>query len=153
MPTIKRDLPRIPHGLDHANQILDRGTQTEENIDDPLDGVLCLGGALPGDISVFADGAELIDVVVEEELEDVGYGEDVLVGAHAAAEGFRFERDEFPGGGPAGVDGCDVGLFDEVRPGGADVGHVADVGLVEEEEGEGVVAGLVGVAVEELGWG
>jgi hypothetical protein len=44
-----------------------------------------------------------------------------------------------------------VGLLDEELPCVSNGGEVAEVGLVEEEEADIVVAGLVCVIVEELG--
>jgi hypothetical protein len=86
-------LSRVPHSLEHTNKILVGGVELNEDVHRPSHGVGCIGiDSAPGACAVF------VDVVLQEELEDVGHGEDVLVRADAAAEGFGGDGDGFPRG-------------------------------------------------------
>lgn len=59
----------------------------------------------------------VVEVVLEEDLQEDGDGEDGFVEGDAPADGFDCVGDEFPGGLVVVYDGFAVLLLDEVGPG------------------------------------
>ena len=131
----------VEHALEDGVDRVVRDGEVGEGIDDPGAG---RGGVLLG---------KFVGVSFEE-VEDVCHGEHGVVEVKAAAKTADLVGDDLVGlrgvaGLRGGGEGFIVGAVDEVVPGGADVGGVAVVGGMVDEEAKVVVGGLVCVLVVE----
>lgn len=133
---VEGGLVDVEHGLEDGVQGLVRDVQVEEEVDDP-------GGR--GDAALVLEGVAL------QQGEDDGDGEDDFGHAEAAAEVADLFGDGFEGGYFASLGDFIVQGLEKVLPGDFDVGGVAVVGSIEDLETDVVVAGRVGVLVEQLG--
>ncbi len=142
---VKGFLVSVEHALENGEEGVVGDREIEEGIDDPG---ARRGGVLLGEFKGVALkkwedvwNREHSVVEVEASAEDADLVGDDLVGFWCVAVGLS---------GLGGVgEGFVVGGGDEVLPGGADVGRVAMVGGVVDEEAEVVVGGLIGVLVVE----
>lgn len=122
----------VEHGLEHRQDGFVRDLQVEEGVEHP-------GGG--------ADTALVLEGVFFEHGHEVGDRERAFREAQARAETADFLGHGFVGLGLAALGGFPVRVLEEVLPGGFDVGCVAVVGGLVDEDAEVEVAGLVGVVV------
>lgn len=120
----------VPHSLEDTDEVLKWCVEFDEYLDGPSDGV----GVVRHGVDVSRRTlAVLLNVVLQQELEDVGNREDVLVGADTTAQRLCFYGDRFPRRCLAFSDSFVVCLFDEELPCVSDGGQVAEVGLMEKQ--------------------
>jgi hypothetical protein len=143
----KRLFLRIPQRLERSNQTLKGRLKLNKDIDRPHE--ICVQRQVLRIRRIGLVDVEL-QVVLEKELQDDVDGEHVLVETGAVTQVLDFQGDDFPGKALVSCDGISMGLFDEVGPCRADVGDVAVVGGVVDEEAYIVVCCLIGVLVIEL---
>jgi hypothetical protein len=93
----------------------------------------------------------VLEIILEEKLEDDVDGEDVLVHVDTTTDLFDLECKRLPWLCCAISESLLVHLLDEVRPRVADVGNVAVIGGMVDEQTDVVVPGLVGVVMVQLG--
>lgn len=136
----------VPERLECRDEILKGRIQADEDVDGPCD--VCVEDEVSRVcVSIVC---VVLDVVLQEQLKNDVDREDVLVQVDASADFLDLDCERLPWLWQPGGEGLPVYLLDQVGPRVANIGDIAVVCGVVDEQANVVVPSLIGVVVVQL---